>query len=582
MRHRTWLGAFLLATVVAVPAAFPQSDAEPPVELTGDARALLDELALLLDAWYPAFAEYEYLDRWLDDDELADVESEADRLRKLYKRTRKAYRESLAKSDRPDARPPREPLEFRSAEDLLEALDEFLLAEYNRRLEEQNAALLPLVQDAAGRDAEHPLSPEEQEHLRVVGESVRRLVRKTRQARERQALAAKAYDTPIDQPLPTDPGEIEELPKTREGRELAQQTEDILVEYTSAATPEEPRDAPQPIPILKNWKFYGSVRLRVFKPSGQGAEASDQSSRIGASWRRDLNSEGSLVFSARGEFGLSFLDTFDRILEYGDGNQSKILDDDVLFLRLAFVALDSRFGRVSFGKQWSAYYDVALFTDQMPAQGGLGTGAYAAGTDGGVSGTGRADNALQYRLAVEPASVSLQMQIRSETENDRPLADTYGGSFRWRFSNGVDLGIGYNKVLDGVPDPESGQPKEGDQARILGVRYDKGRLYAALTQSSFLDHEIDDLGRYYSGTGWELYADYDVGRNVLLRVDLALLTPDSRHPGDFRFRTMTVGASWKFREKFLLYPLIQFDRSTASDGSPLQDDQLIVGLNYTF
>lgn len=565
-----------------MPGAVAQTDAEKPSELSGDARALIDQLASVLDYWYPAFAEYEDASGPLNDDELARVEEESAGLRKLYKRARKAYRESLAAAGGEEATHPREPLEFLSAAELLEATDEYLLEEYSRRLQAAIERLAPLVQDAAGRDAEHPLDPEEQDVLRESGDAVRRLVRKTRKVRERQALAEKAFDTPIDQPLPSDPGELEELPNTRRGRELAQESETILVSYAPAGTPEEPRDAPQPIPILNAWKLYGSVRLRVFKPNGESAEASDQSSRIGASWRRDLRTDGTLAVSVRGEFGLSFLDTVDRILEYGDGNQSEIFDDSVLFLRLAVVALESRFGRVSFGKQWSAYYDVALFTDQMPAQGGLGTGAYAAGTDGGISGTGRADNALQYRLAIEPASVSLQMQIRNETVNDRPLADTYGGSFRWKFKNGVDIGIGYNKVLDGVPDPEPGEPKLGDQARILGVRYEKGPLYAALTQSSFLDHEIDDLGRFYSGDGWELYADYDVGKNVMLRFDLSLLTPNSNHPGEYRLRSLTVGASWKFLEKFLLYPLIQFDRSVASDGSPLQNDQLIIGLNYTF
>lgn len=84
-----------------------------------------------------------------------------------------------------------------------------------------------------------------------------------------------------------------------------------------------------------------------------------------------------------------------RFLIGGDPGTQEDSDNVALPLRLAFVGFEGPQGRVSFGKQWSTYYDVAVFTDQAPFFGGSASGTYNAGTDGGVSGTGRANQALQ-------------------------------------------------------------------------------------------------------------------------------------------------------------------------------------------
>ena len=68
--------------------------------------------------------------------------------------------------------------------------------------------------------------------------------------------------------------------------------------------------------------------------------------------------------------------------------------------RLGFLGVDfGKFGRLTFGKQNSTHYDIASYTtDRFNVFGGQSTATYVAGTDGGQSGTGRADQTILYHL----------------------------------------------------------------------------------------------------------------------------------------------------------------------------------------
>ncbi len=68
--------------------------------------------------------------------------------------------------------------------------------------------------------------------------------------------------------------------------------------------------------------------------------------------------------------------------------------------RLGFIGVDfGAFGRIAFGKQNSTNYDITDYTtDRLNVFGGQSTATYVAGTDGGQSGTGRADQIILYNL----------------------------------------------------------------------------------------------------------------------------------------------------------------------------------------
>ena len=70
--------------------------------------------------------------------------------------------------------------------------------------------------------------------------------------------------------------------------------------------------------------------------------------------------------------------------------------------RLGFVGVDfGPLGKVAIGKQYAVQYDIASYTtDRFNVFGGQGTHAYVAGTDGGQTGTGRADRIVNYRNTI--------------------------------------------------------------------------------------------------------------------------------------------------------------------------------------
>ena len=62
------------------------------------------------------------------------------------------------------------------------------------------------------------------------------------------------------------------------------------------------------------------------------------------------------------------------------------------------VSTLARWAKSAIGKQNAVHYDIASYTtDRFNVFGGQGTHAYVAGTDGGETGTGRADRIVNYQ-----------------------------------------------------------------------------------------------------------------------------------------------------------------------------------------
>ena len=91
----------------------------------------------------------------------------------------------------------------------------------------------------------------------------------------------------------------------------------------------------------------------------------------------------------------------------------------VFLARLGFVGVDfGPLGKVAIGKQYAVQYDIAGYTtDRFNVFGGQGTHAYVAGTDGGQTGTGRADRIVNYRnTLLKVLEVGVQGQFRGRRE----------------------------------------------------------------------------------------------------------------------------------------------------------------------
>ena len=372
----------------------------------------------------------------------------------------------------------------------------------------------------------------------------------------------------------------DEREMAQEARALFGRLEVLLERAQSFVAPEEARNAPQIETMISNFAFYASLRARAFVNEGGETTFDDSTSRLGI--RGQLDVSRTYEFFGRIEFGTNLVGDVTRFLIGGDPGTQEGSEDVALPLRLAFIGFEGPQGRASFGKQWSTYYDVAVFTDQAPFFGGSASGTYNAGTDGGVSGTGRADQALQYRFAISHFKFGVQAQIRNKTDNDQSFADTWGISTNYQFDEGITLGAAFNQVRDGVENPQPEEPKLGGQAFIAGVRWRNPQNYYAVTYSDFRNHEKDDLGRFFSGHGWELFADHRLTERFGIGGTYTYQKPESAHPGEYKIDFLSLGAGYTIGESWRFYLIYKFENSRKSDGTPLGQDTLGAAVFYNF
>ncbi|WP_157509241.1 porin [Ferrimonas futtsuensis] len=154
--------------------------------------------------------------------------------------------------------------------------------------------------------------------------------------------------------------------------------------------------------------------------------------------------------------------------------------------RLGYIGIShDDYGRISVGKQWSVYYDVAVVTDYAYAFWADHLGVYSYGVDGGETGMGRADQALQYHNTFSlggAGDLTLGLQWQG-AENG--LDDRMGGSLVYKVGQ-VSLGAGYyGGDVDGsftTPNGvvlEDGESVDGTIVSASYGTWSKG-LYAAV------------------------------------------------------------------------------------------------------
>jgi predicted porin len=357
-----------------------------------------------------------------------------------------------------------------------------------------------------------------------------------------------------------------------------------MYQHADAGEPPADPDSEGPaadLPRALNVDAYGSLRVLTAGDTDGHFEVRNNASRLGIRGEKTL--AGPLVAFARYEAGVNLVANDRAILiTSGDPGTPIGQGSQALTSRLGFVGLGTPVGNFSWGKQWSPYYDVAEFSDQLQVFTGTATGAFGAGTDGGIAGTGRAERAVQYRERWGLLGGGFQVQNRSLTANDRAWADALGGSVTVGRQNGFAVGAAYNQVRDGVPTPTPNEPQLGDKATIFGVRFRSKQFYAGSTFSILKQHEVDDLGRRFDGNGFELALRQHVAERVWIEGAYNNLSPNDKHPGDYRIRFGAANIVYDFGVASRLFFGVKLEGSRRSDGTDLASSTFAAGLNYTF
>jgi predicted porin len=191
---------------------------------------------------------------------------------------------------------------------------------------------------------------------------------------------------------------------------------------------------------------YGSLR-NIVSISDSGAQVQDNASRVGI----NFSTFGRIKVFATGEWGVNLVrseTTFNAGAITAEGFGVINQDTNPVFAaRLGFLGIDfGRFGQLAFGKQNSTHYDVTSYTtDRFNVFGGQSTATYVAGTDGGQSGTGRADQTILYHLKfAKILDFGAQGQLR--TGNTPQAFNGFGFSLQAAVLPGLKIGGAYNKT----------------------------------------------------------------------------------------------------------------------------------------
>jgi outer membrane protein N len=388
----------------------------------------------------------------------------------------------------------------------------------------------------------------------------------------------------------TRPDEAAEAARTREQTAdedpLTSQQEKVLEEARTA-----PPDAPDVEP--NQFDFYGSLRVR--HRSGTSGGLSDGGSRAGAQGRYQMFPSDWLF--ARAEVGFNLLDEFEGLFN-PNANDPDGGGGSTVFRRLLYLGYESPNLFLVAGKTWSTYYQVTSFTDRFFGTGGQASGTYNAGTDGGRTGTGRAERALQTRLLVDFLSEQLGVapfSLNVQWQNGQPIPGVDG--YHYGHSIGLStllatrenfsFGIAYNCAR--VPDSDRPTLRargidDDAQALALGARWFDENWYLGSVLSRLENHEATDERIYFDGWGWEVYAQYRLRGDWWLTGGWNWLRPDSdeRQAGDYRVKYGVLGVRYAL-EGFdkALYLNYRGERSRRQDGSDA-DDVTTIGIRWSF
>ncbi len=328
------------------------------------------------------------------------------------------------------------------------------------------------------------------------------------------------------------------------------------------------------------FEFYGSARVRYTVRDGK-SDWDDGGSRLGLSGQWQYRPRSWLF--GRAEAGFKLINKTDQTL--APKGRSKDQDDEV-FARLLYAGIESPNLIALAGKNWSTYYQVAGFTDRFESTGGSAGGTYNANTDGGNTGTGRADRVLQTRLLIDffsddwwikPFNLNIQLQHGEPI----PAVDgvdygtAYGLSAILQLLNDYTVGIAYNRamVTDTTDDRVRAAGIDGDaEALLIGTRWYGERWYVGAVVSRLDNHETTNERTYFDGWGFEVYGSYELTGRWWLIGGWNYLTPndDQAQAGDYRLNYGVIGARYTLKDAArMFYVELRLDDSRDADGSDM-------------
>lgn len=335
-------------------------------------------------------------------------------------------------------------------------------------------------------------------------------------------------------------------------------------------------------------------------------EEADRIVDLGSRWGFDVKRkiQAGWVAGFTAEWGLSFNNNTNLVS--GSGSSQAPLGEarDDMTARLGYVHFKhDNWGSIGIGKQWSVYFDAVAATDAFAFWGTNANGAFNLNTDGGLSGTGRAEQVLTYRNTVNGIKYGLQIQAQDEQVTWKNPAGTvtpvipdgtviatignsYGATVGYRWENSIEVNAAHNVSdinLNNTFFTDSGD----DIASAVSISYGdrsatKPGLYAALVYVVNENHQIDDTGTYFDGKGWEYIAKYTFHNTISAHIGVNHMeADDSNYAGEYEYHDTMIGVTYPFHNNVgVLFFETRINDSTSSVGENNDDTEYAVGVRY--
>jgi predicted porin len=357
----------------------------------------------------------------------------------------------------------------------------------------------------------------------------------------------------------------------------------------SSAQKVPPPDPPWLNEIAQRVDVYGRFDgyLAVTRES---VEIHNNSSRFGIKAEQELI--GGLFALGQGEWRMSLGqgDTTYAVSENPDTGFATLESTtrQALETRLGFVGLRFReFGKLLLGKQWGVYYDVSEWTDRFVVFGAHGSSTYNAGTDGGQTGEGRANDALTYRVGIGPFAVGLQAQF---LDSRREVVDGLSGSLVGQLGRGLRAGVTYSHSFMDLGTGIAGYDGGDAQALTGGVTFDGADWTASALGTWTHNHEAVTTAAatvMYGTLGAELFVARRFRDLFLFYCGFDLAIPrdlDARFVDpDYGTRDLLGGVRWLFDSSATSFVYLEGRAGQSRDkGGGQAGDVVTLGLRFNY
>lgn len=325
-------------------------------------------------------------------------------------------------------------------------------------------------------------------------------------------------------------------------------------------------------------KIYASLRPQFSNNGDEGAmKLQDGGSRGGFFYYELFGDDIELM--AQYEAGISFNNDVPFINISNIDNSSR---------RLSFLSLKYHESSVKIGKYWSAYYDIAAFTDYFMAYGAQASGAFNNSSDGGQSGTGRPDSLVQLSYQTEQFNSKLQIQLKHTAPDNIIDAEyEYGVSGSLVYKGWEDIRWGASFAFAKFDEINPSMNNIGiygdDQSYITGFTYKQESYSINGTLSYTKNHMNDDQGIYFDALGAEIYFRYNINDTFRLAAGYNRLSPiDNRYQSSYNIKKNILSLQYTFGAKTyndLVYIEVSVPNGRLSNGEKLSTS-VAIGLRY--